>query len=90
VIGIGLAAVLLYAHRRINEEQLVALACAMLTLLFVIMFPVFGVLGTWLDGAYITWFAGWLELAAMFAWMSAAGAREAHAYASLGQASSCS
>lgn len=87
VFGIAMALVLAVAYSRCREEELVALCCVSLVIVFIVLFPLVGLFATWCDGAYLTWGAAWLELAGMIAWTSAASAREDH-WASPGHSSS--
>ena len=75
VIGLVMAIVLAVAYRRCTDEEVVALCCVSLSIVFIVIFPIFGLFSKFYDAAALTWFAGWLQLFAMVAWTSAAAAR---------------
>jgi hypothetical protein len=90
VIGIAMGLVLVVAYRRCREETLVALCCASLAIVFIVIFPLVGLFSTYLGGAVLTWCAAWLELFAMIVWISAAAARGPDQGLSPGHSSSAS
>jgi hypothetical protein len=70
VIPIGLYTI--YAQPWRTSEQLAAFACGCIALVFVVVFPLTGLFSDWMYGATLSWLSGWVVMAAMFAWASAA------------------
>lgn len=56
-------------------EAQVAIAAGSVTLLFIFVFPLVGLLMSWRLGGSLTWAAAWVQLVAMLMWSSAAGTR---------------
>ncbi len=77
VITIPLAVFLLWTYARGSRgQELVAMCSALCVMLFIFLFPLFGVFCTWLPGAQLTWAAAWLEAFGLMAWAGAAGLEE--------------
>jgi hypothetical protein len=60
-----------------EHEDLAGLCGALIAIAFIAFFPVVGLFSTWYQGAYVTWAAAWMELAAMVTWTTAATTRKA-------------
>jgi hypothetical protein len=57
-------------------EDLAGVCGALLAIAFIAFFPVVGLFSNWYQGAYVTWAAAWMQLAAMITWTTAATTRK--------------
>ena len=68
-----------YAKRTFRGETLAAMCSTALVMMWLFLFPATMLLDLWLPAAKLTWYSGFVELAGMIMWTSAATARPATA-----------
>ncbi|HTL31760.1 MAG TPA: hypothetical protein VL326_01480 [Kofleriaceae bacterium] len=59
-----------------DYEDLAGLCGALIAIAFIAFFPVVGLFSDWYQGAWATWAAAWVQLAAMVTWTTAATTRK--------------
>jgi hypothetical protein len=59
-----------------DYEDLAGLCGALIAIAFIAFFPVVGLFSDWYQGAWATWAAAWVQLAAMVTWTTAATSRK--------------
>jgi hypothetical protein len=81
MIALAFVGVLPIVWRRLpplvaSHEEVAGMIGVMVSIAFVVCFPLVGVFCRWHNGAYFTWGAAWLELVGLIAWTSSATTRK--------------